>query len=94
MTSMRPTPAMAMSRVMRLAHNSLLPLVASTAMEQRQHTGNEEEDDIHDPEREASLQHAALLIRGKVQSVERHGAQKTQVDLVRVAGLHAGAVLV
>jgi len=94
MASMRSTPAVTMSRVMRLPHNCLLPVLASTAMEQRQHTGDEKEDDIHDPKRKARLQHAALFVRREVQGVECRGAQKSEVDLVRLTGLNAGAVLV
>jgi len=94
MASVRAAPAVAVSRVMRLTNISLLPVIPSSAVEQRQHAGDEEEDDIHDAERKASLQHAALFIGSEMQAVDRRITKDAEVDLVRLSGHHAGAVLV
>ncbi len=71
MASVRSAPSVAVSRVVRLPDIRLLPRIPRATMEQSQHAGNEEEYDIHDAKREASLQHAALLVRGEVQAIER-----------------------
>ena len=60
-------------------------------MEESQHARNKEENAVHDAEREAGLQHAALLVRREMQGIEGQAAD-AEVDLVGRAGGDVGAV--
>lgn len=92
--SVASTPPVSMSRDVRLPNISLLPALLLVAMEERHHACNEEEYAVHDPKREARLQHRALLVGSKVQRVRSDTAQYAKVDLVGVARCHGRAVLV
>lgn len=62
-------------------------------MDESKNTRNEKEDAVHDSKRKGSLQHRALLVRRKVQGVDRY-TTKSKANGVRRALCDRGAVLV
>ena len=91
MAAMAPAPPVPMARVMRLLDHDPIPLVPAPD-QQRQQTGDEEEDAVHDAEGEAGLEHGARLGRADVQAVDGRAAQRAEGDGVRRAGGHVRAV--
>jgi hypothetical protein len=69
MTSMTPAPPVSMSRIMRLLnHDLLIPMTPSN--EERQQRRDEEEDAVHDAEREGCFEHCASFIRGDMETCD------------------------
>jgi len=88
-----PAPAAAPVMMMRrLAVVSLLALGRVVAVDDGHHRRDEEEDGVHDTEREARLEHAARLVDADVKRVEGRASQDAEIRLVRAVGRDRGAV--
>jgi len=83
-----------MSRVpsdMRLLHHDLLLLRSPSGCPQH-HARDEEENAVHDPEREARLQQGTVLVDIHVEPIKRDTAQFTQRN-VQTRGSGDGAAV-
>lgn len=74
-------PAVAPARVVRLAVVAGV-LGDAVAVEPGEHGGEEEEDAVHDAEREAGLEHGARLVGVDVDAVAVEGPEYPEADVV------------
>lgn len=83
------------ARVVRLAVVALRRAAVFrdvAAVDPGQHSGEEEEDAVHDAEREAGLEHRARLVGVDVEPRAVELAEDAKVDVVAVAAHDVGAV--
>jgi len=83
---------MTATRIMRLAHISLLPRHLTPTDPQRQQRRKKEENTIHDTKRKRRLEHRTRFINIDTDAIERRGAKDAEGDAVRVGGFQRCAV--